>query len=78
MCVSGQGRYKWHTSVLFTGTVKLLISTPCILLHAKIHLFISCPPYTQSYVLSLKKVGLVLIRYFILENYPHILQDPVI
>ena len=61
-----------HTSVLFTGTVKLANSAICIfkttLPISNLHIF--CLTYTQLHISKLKEIASVVLKIFVPENCP--------
>ena len=63
----------WCTSVLLTGTTNLPFSTSCISITTwpiSIKFTHLCPPYTQPYILNIKKISPVFHKIYVPENCP--------
>ena len=71
----------WHTSVLFTSTIKLpnsafhitktkLISTKFIYIYIYIYIYIFCLTYTPLHIPKLKEIALAFLEILIPENCP--------
>ena len=61
----------WHTSVLFTSTVKLSNSasvSPKLLSQFPPNLYISCLTYAKFHIIKLKEIASVVLEIFVPKN----------